>query len=255
MSLQGLDMFQKNIQKNIWENRRIGITGASGTLGKELSKAFRSKGSYVVGLTHRETPHRAQQSNETPNKWVQWNCGKEKELETILTSLDLLVLNHGINPGGNLNTEGLNKALEINALSYWRLIEIFEKISLAKGENHSIKELWVNTSEAEIQPAFSPSYEISKRLIGQMVSFKYSSLTKDQRKNFIVKKLILGPFRSKLNPIGIMKPSLVADKIITNSSKSSKTIIVTPNPITYILMPITEYLRELYFNFFKVRNK
>ena len=40
------------------------------------------------------------------------------------------------------------------------------------------REIWVNTSEAEIQPAFSPAYEISKRLIGQLVSFKYSSLTK-----------------------------------------------------------------------------
>ena len=253
MLFQNLNIHNKQKNKPIWENRRVGITGASGSLGKELSKTFRSKGAYVIGLTHREPPYKTDLIEESPNKWIKWTCGKEKELENIFKSLDLLVLNHGINPGGNLEPEGLNKALEINALSYWRLIEIFEKISLTQQNKFSFKELWVNTSEAEIQPAFSPSYEISKRLIGQLVSFRYSSLTKNQREKFRLKKLILGPFKSELNPIGLMNPSLVADKIINKSSNLSRIIIVSPNPITYILFPLIEYARELYFNLFKAK--
>ncbi len=251
MLFQNLNLSHNLKKEDIWVNRRIGITGATGSLGKELSKAFRSKGSYVIGLTHSEIPHESELTEESPNKWIKWNCGKEKELEDIFKTLDLLVLNHGINPGGNLETEGLNKALEINALSYWRLIEIFERVSLNEKNKSSIKELWVNTSEAEIQPAFSPSYEISKRLIGQLVSFRYSSLTIFERKKFKLKKLILGPFRSKLNPIGLMNPSLVADKIINKSTNLSRIIIVSPNPLTYIFMPLTEYIRELYFYLFK----
>ncbi len=253
MLFRNPNLFDKHNKQTFWSDKRIGITGASGSLGKELAKSFRAEGSYVIGFTHKELGHQINEDKESPNKWIQWECGNEKKLEDILATLDLLILNHGINPGGNLETDGLNKALEINALSYWRLIEIFEKISLDKKNKSSIKEIWVNTSEAEIQPAFSPSYEISKRLIGQLVSFKYSSLTQEERKRFKLKKIVLGPFRSKLNPIGIMKANLVANKIINNSKNCSKLIIVSPNPITYINMPLAEYAREVYFSFFKAK--
>ena len=85
-----------NNQKNIWENRLIGITGASGTLGNQLSKAFRAKGANVIGITHNDPPNKSEQEEGSPNKWVKWNCGKEKELENILEKLDLLVLNHHV---------------------------------------------------------------------------------------------------------------------------------------------------------------
>ncbi len=132
-------MDNKFKKENKWGKLRIGITGASGSLGIELAKSFRSKGSYVIGFTHREVPNKLNPSEGGPNKWIKWSCGKEKELENILETIDLLVLNHGINPGSNLETEGLNKALDINALSYWRLIEIYEEISLNKKDNYSFK--------------------------------------------------------------------------------------------------------------------
>ncbi len=233
-----------------WADKRIGITGASGSLGISLSKEFKSKGAYVIGLTHQQKAKELN-LNEGPNQWVQWSCGKENELSNLLDTLDVLILNHGVNPGGNLNAKALENAIEINALSQWRLIEIFTEISLKQINTDKTKELWINTSEAEIQPAFSPSYEISKRLIGQMISFKYSSLTKDQHSKLKIKKIILGPFQSKLNPIGIMNPDSVARKIINKSIYSSKLIIISPNPLTYILMPIAEISREIYFYFFK----
>ena len=55
--------------------KTIGITGASGSLGKELTKLFRKKGYEVIGFTHSKTNHEI--NDETPNKWVRWECGKE----------------------------------------------------------------------------------------------------------------------------------------------------------------------------------
>ena len=50
--------------------KTIGITGASGSLGKELTKLFRKKGYEVIGFTHSKTNHEI--NDETPNKWVRW---------------------------------------------------------------------------------------------------------------------------------------------------------------------------------------
>ena len=106
------------------------------------------------------------------------------------------------------------KAIEVNALSTCRLIKEYEKISLTKNDSPKEKEIWVNTSEAEVQPAFSPGYEISKRLIGELVSLRKNNLNQEEKKIFKIRKLILGPFKSNLNPIGIMNSDFVARKII-----------------------------------------
>ena len=71
-----------------------------------------------------------------------------------------------------------------------------------------------------------------------------------KKNNYLtIKKLILGPFKSKLNPQGIMSPEFVAKKIIHKGEKENYLIIVTPNPITYLLMPIVETIRILYAKF------
>ena len=107
-------------------------------------------------------------------------------------------------------------------------------------------ELWVNTSEAEIQIALSPVYEITKRLIGELVSLKKSNLSKEKSEDFTIRKLVLGPFKSSLNPIGIMNSDFVAQKLINIAERNRYLIIVTPNPLTYLLMPITECIRITY---------
>ena len=127
-------------------------------------------------------------------------------------------------------------------------MQIFEKLALEEKSINKEKELWVNTSEAEIQIALSPLYEISKRLIGEIVSIRYNKLRKEEKKLIILKKLVLGPFKSELNPLGIMSPEYVAKKIITKINKKPFLVIVTPNPITHLLMPITEFIRGLYYN-------
>ena len=230
-----------------FKDLRIAITGANGSLGQFLIKEFKGKGAYVVGLTHRKRNH--QKSNEAaPNDWISWSCGEEKLLSNKLSNIDILILNHGFNPKGNIDFSTINKAMEINSLSHWRLLQLFE--DLAINENNlnqsNAKEIWINTSEAEIQIAFSPVYEITKRLTGEIVSLKKSKLLIEKSNSLIIKKLILGPFKSKLNPQGLLDPEFVAKKIVKKAEKEDYLIIVTPNPITYLLMPVIECMRILY---------
>ena len=74
--------------------KTVGITGASGTLGKELTKLFRKKGYRVIGFTHRNTKY--EKNLESPNEWIKWKCGKESSLKKQLEKIDILILNHGI---------------------------------------------------------------------------------------------------------------------------------------------------------------
>ena len=153
-------------------------------------------------------------------------------------------MNHGIY---NLGRENSNyeKSIEINALSKFKFLNLFEDIAL-KDESYIKKEIWINTSEAEIFPALNPSYEISKSLIGQLVSFKKNLLNKDTKKKLIIKKIILGPFKSELNPIGIMSPKFVSKMIYDLASLNIYLIIISPNPLTYLIFPLKEFFNLLY---------
>ncbi len=235
---------------NRWANCRIGITGAGGTLGRALSKKFREKDSYVIGFTHRDIKSLSNEKHG-PHKWIQWECGNELLIKNELEQLDILILNHGINPKGRQTKKDIDSAIEINALSSWRLIKIFEEIATNKEESSGNIELWVNTSEAEIQPALSPTYELSKRLIGQLVSFRQLKMNEQLAGKLVIRKLVLGPFKSNLNPIGIMNAESVASNILKMAEKNINLIIISPNPITYIIMPLVEFYRRIYFNLTK----
>jgi len=223
------------------KEKTIGITGASGALGKELTKLFRQKGYKVIGFTHSKTNYK--KNLESPNEWIKWKCGKESSLKKQLEKIDILILNHGIY---DLSRENSNyeKSIKINALSKFKLLSLFEDIALT---NESLKkEIWINTSEAELLPALNPSYEISKSLIGKLVSFKKNLLDKELRKKLIIKKIILGPFKSELNPIGIMSPKFVSKKIYDLANSKNYLIIISPNPLTYLLFPLREFFIFLY---------
>ena len=222
--------------------KTIGITGASGALGKELTKLFRQKGFKVIGFTHSKT--NSEINLESPNKWIKWECGKESALKKHLKEIDILILNHGIYDLSRENSNYEN-SIEINALSKFKFLNLFEEIALT---NKSVrkKEVWINTSEAEILPALNPSYEISKSLIGQLVSFKKNLMNKNIQKKFVIRKIILGPFKSKLNPIGIMNPKFVSKKIYNLANSRRYLIIISPNPLTYVLFPLKEFYNYLY---------
>ena len=233
--------------------KTIGITGASGSLGKALIRKFSSCGFKVIGFTHNRSPQEL--IEEGPNEWVYWECGKEFLLEKSLSKIDILILNHGIYESES--EQNLEKSIEINAMSKLKILRLFEKISLSRSIDSPPREIWINTSEAEILPALNPSYEISKSLIGQVVTFKRNFNNQNKLRNLIIKKIILGPFKSDLNPIGVMSPESVASLIFYVSKISNYLIIISPNPITYILFPLREFYFFVYFqllNFFKKRS-
>ena len=97
--------------------KTIGITGASGALGKELTKLFRQKGYRVIGFTHSKNNY--EKNLESPNEWIKWECGKEWTIKKHLKKIDILILNHGIY---NLSRESANyeQSIEINALSKFK---------------------------------------------------------------------------------------------------------------------------------------
>jgi len=56
---------------NSTKNKKtVGITGASGALGKELTKLFRKKGYKVIGFTHSKTNYKI--NPESPNEWINY---------------------------------------------------------------------------------------------------------------------------------------------------------------------------------------
>ena len=231
--------------------KTIGITGAGGSLGKALTKKFKSYGYKIIGFTHNRNP--PELLEDGPNEWVYWECGKEFLLESSFNKIDILILNHGIYD----SKKDLEKSIEINATSKIKILKLFEKISLSQSTDSSPKEIWINTSEAEILPALNPCYEISKSLIGQVVTFKRNFNNQNKSRNLIIKKIILGPFKSDLNPIGIMSPESVASLIFYFSKISNYLIIISPNPISYILFPLREFYFFVYFqllSFFKKRS-
>ena len=136
-----------------------------------------------------------------------------------------------------------SKALHPYFFSALELIDIFSA-TVTGPQDKATKEIWVNTSEAEVSPALSPLYELSKRALGDIVTLKRLDQT------CIIRKLILGPFKSQLNPYGVMSAAQVAQGIVFFAKRDFRNIIVTINPLTYILFPIKELSTWLYYRIF-----
>ncbi len=226
----------------------VAITGASGALGQALLRRWHGRGAQLIALCHGRAPLQlaGPDGQPIPLRQVHWQVGQEAALEPLLEQVDVLVINHGINVHGDCSAAATGRSLEVNALSAWRLLELFatvvQKREGAQGERRRRPEVWVNTSEAEIQPAVSPLYEISKRLLGQLLSLRAPELAQGLR----LRRLVLGPFRSALNPVGVMGADWVAGEILRQADWNCSLIIVTPNPLTYLLMPLATLGRWAY---------
>ncbi|MGL5077186.1 MAG: bifunctional sterol desaturase/short chain dehydrogenase, partial [Waterburya sp.] len=230
------------------KNKRIAVTGASGTLGKALLTQLHLAGAKVTALTTSDSQMTLDISGkELPIKTLTWQVGQEENLRTELAKIDILVINHGINVHGQRDASAIAQSYEINAFSGLRLMELF--FETIKSDRDMIsKEVWVNTSEAEVNPAFSPLYELSKRTMGDLVTMRRLDAP------CVVRKLILGPFKSNLNPIGVMSADWVAKQIVNLARRDFRNIIVTINPLTFILLPIKEFCVANYFRLFTVTN-
>ena len=226
------------------KNKRIGVTGASGSLGKALLTQLHLKGAKVSALSSSGkeiTLDVAGKKISIPT--VTWEIGKETEIITALEKVDILIINHGVNVHEARDANAIAVSYEVNTFSALRLLELFFKT--IKSDRDTVrKEVWVNTSEAEVNPAFSPLYELSKRAIGDLVTMRRLDAP------CVVRKLILGPFKSNLNPIGIMSADWVAKQIVNLAQRDIRNIIITINPITFIAFPIKELCVSTYFKLF-----
>ena len=225
------------------KNKRIAVTGASGTLGIALLTQLHLAGAKVTALTSSASEIVLDIEGGMPIKTLTWEAGQEEQLRSELEKIDILVLNHGVNVNGQRDEAAIAKSYEINTFSTLRLMELF--FQTIKSDRDMIrKEVWVNTSEAEVNPAFSPLYELSKRAIGELVTLRRLDAP------CVVRKLILGPFKSQLNPVGIMSAEWVAKQIVNLAKRDVRNIIVTINPLTFILFPFKEFLTSNYFRWF-----
>lgn len=226
----------------------VAVTGASGALGRALLQRWHHRGARLVAISHSSAPLQLHDRAGAliPMQQLTWQVGQEQALLTELATVDLLVLNHGVNLQKQRNAEATARSLEVNALSSWRLLEGFAALVASRSEAERTArprpEVWINTSEAEIEPAFSPLYEISKRLLGQLLSLRSLDLARAVR----IRRLVLGPFRSALNPVGLMPVGFVADQVLLQASLGCNLILVTPNPLIYVMMPLTTLSRWLY---------
>ena len=226
------------------KGKKIAVTGASGTLGRALLKELYLAGAKVTALTSSEQEIVLDiAGKETPVKTISWRVERETELVQTLEKIDILILNHGINVGGARTQNAIVNSYEINAFSSLRLMDLFFKTVLSN-EDIAKKEVWINTSEAESNPAFSPLYELSKRTMGDLVTLRRFDAP------CVVRKLILGPFKSNLNPIGIMSAEWVAKQIVNLAKRDIRNIIVTINPLTFITFPLKEFSNSIYFKLF-----
>lgn len=234
----------------------VAITGASGALGQALLRRWHRRGARLIALScgPRDLRLCDDSGQAIPLQDETWCVGDEEGLRPLLAEVDILVLNHGINVYGDRSPGACERSLQVNALSSWRLLELFaEVVSERQTQTDSANsrpqaEVWINTSEAEIQPALSPLYELSKRLLGQLASLRALDLADDPAgPELRIRRLVLGPFRSALNPVGVMSADFVAGQILSQAQLGCNLIIVTPNPLTYLLMPMATVSRWLYF--------
>jgi monoglucosyldiacylglycerol epimerase len=228
------------------KGKSVAITGASGTLGRSLIAKLASKGARVIALT---TSPQADFGNIGTNVEVlQWHLGAEQELRDRLQKVDILIINHGLNVNSDRDPSSVERSFEVNTFSAWRLMNLFLD-TVTESRHKATKELWINTSEAEVNPAFSPLYELSKRTLGELITLRRLDAP------CIIRKLVLGPFKSNLNPIGVMSADGVAGAIVALAQRDVRNIIVTINPLTYILLPIAEGCRSIYFRLFSRQPK
>ncbi|MEJ1935660.1 bifunctional sterol desaturase/short chain dehydrogenase [Nostoc sp. NIES-2111] len=221
------------------KGKTVAITGASGTLGQALTEQLLECNAKVVALT--TNPDKL--PTDGSMKIIPWELGSEAELKAALEKVDILIINHGINVYDKRTSQAINSSYEVNTFSALRLMDVF-LTTVTGPQAKATKEIWVNTSEAEVSPALSPLYELSKRALGDIVTLKRLD------GNCVIRKLILGPFKSQLNPYGVMSAKQVAGAILFLARRDFRNIIVAINPLTYMLFPLKETSTWLYYKIF-----
>ncbi|TAF57857.1 MAG: bifunctional sterol desaturase/short chain dehydrogenase [Oscillatoriales cyanobacterium] len=226
------------------KNKTVAVTGASGTLGRALIAQLHRSGAKVIALTSSDRDFTVMLDGEPLDLRTEiWTIGDEAKLASLLEKVDILVINHGMNAHADRSIAAIEASYSVNAFSALRLMETFLQ-TVRTNRDIARKEVWVNTSEAEVLPAFSPLYELSKRALGDFVTLRRLDAP------CVIRKLILGPFKSDLNPVGVMSADRVARRIVRLAKGDARNIIVTIDPLTFVLHPLKEFAVSIYFRWF-----
>ncbi len=229
------------------KGKKIAVTGASGSLGMALLSELHGQGAKVIALTSGDRPLSLTVNGETvPIRTERWAVGQEKQLLELFAEIDILVINHGVNVHQQRTAIAIEQAYEVNTFSAWRMLELFLQ-TVKTNKDIATKEVWINTSEAEVNPAFSPLYELSKRALGDLITMRRLDAP------CVIRKLILGQFKSNLNPVGILFANWVAKEIVKAVRRDTRNIIVTINPLTWLIFPIKEFMVSIYYRLFTCR--
>ncbi|MEO3706688.1 bifunctional sterol desaturase/short chain dehydrogenase [Trichormus azollae] len=221
------------------KGKTVAITGASGALGQALVAELLKHHAKVIAVS--TNPDKIQL--QPGLKVLYWELGNEENLQESLKKVDILIINHGVNVYSDRTTDAIKNSYQVNTFSALRLIDMFSA-TITGPDAKATKEIWVNTSEAEVFPALSPLYELSKRTLGNIITLNRLD------KVCVIRKLILGPFKSQLNPSGVMSATQVARGILFLAKRDSRNIIVTINPLVYLVFPIKEFSTWLYYRIF-----
>ncbi len=216
------------------KGKTIAVTGASGSLGRSLLFHLHTKGAKVIALTSSEQTVTLNVNGENlPVKTISWQMGKESELAKELEQVDILIINHGINVHGEATGEAIAQSFQVNTFPSWRLLELF-LTTVRTNEDIATKEVWLNTSQAEVSPAFSP--------VSDLVTLRRLDAP------CVFRKLILEPFKSPLNPKEVMSADSVAKQIINLAQRDVRNIVVSFNLRVYLTHSLKDFFVSNYFH-------
>ena len=217
-----------------YEHRTFAITGADGVFGRALIAYLVARKIKTIALT---TRHNSSLTKEYDSKYIKvvvWKVGNYAAVKDALSEAHILICNHGIKPE-RFDSQSMGRAFEINVESHMVLAEIFFE-TIKTSLDVATKELWINTSCAEVIPVKSNTYELTKKQLG----FAFSLIRLEAP--CIVRKLILEGFRSPLSPNVTIEAADIVPKLMNNARRDRRNIVISRNPLVHLLVIVKETL-------------
>ncbi|KAM3473207.1 hypothetical protein MY5147_004883 [Beauveria neobassiana] len=198
------------------KGRRVAMTGSSGALGRELTKALQKE----------------QVASITPLRHgVDWSGNDYSGLAPILAETDILVLCHG--------TKDHNAALAMNCTSAVSIIELFKQ-SRDRTKPELIPEVWYVGSEAELHGALPgdkvmQAYAESKRAFVPFARAYYDD------EQILYRHIVPAAFQSRMGS-SIVGADWAARTAIWWIRRGAQYV-----PVTYTGMAFVNYFRFMYW--------
>jgi hypothetical protein len=224
------------------QGKTVAVMGAEGALEQALIKHLIEVDARVIALTSFQTgPITIEVADKLlALETISWQVECEQDLSKVLEQADVLVLNHGVNVYDQRTEQVVMKSFEVNTWPCYYLLELFLS-TVRISEDIAKKEAWVVCFEAEIAPAQSPLYELSKRSLDELVTLRRLDAP------CIIRKILIDGFRSKRSVTKYLSANWVAKQIINAVKRDIRNVIISYYPWSYIVHPVREFLVSNYF--------